>query len=78
MILEEYLSCELGVMLFVVGIVIVSDLLLIWMGLIIYRFRESVDKEQLRVLVILFSIIVIVFNIYGISEAIMLPSFRCQ
>ena len=78
MILGEYLSCELGVILFVAGIVIVSDLLLLWMGVNIYRFREGINKEQLRVLVVLLGIIMLVFNIYGISVAFTLPHSRCH
>ena len=78
MILEEYFSCELGVILFVAGIVIVSDLLLLWMGVIIYRFGEKKHKEQSRVLIVLLGIIMLVFTIYGISEAFILPQSRCH
>ena len=78
MILEEYFSCELGVILFVAGIVIVSDLLLLWMGVIIYRFGEKKHKEQSRVLIVLLGIIMLVFTISGISEAFILPHSRCH
>ena len=78
MIHEEYFSCELGVILFVAGIVIVSDILLLWMGLTYYRFREKLNKEQSRVLVVLLSIVILVFNSYGISEAFILPHSRCH
>ena len=78
MIHEEYFSCELGVILFIAGIVIVSDLLLLWMGVIIYRFGEKKHKEQSRVLIVLLGIIMRVFTIYGISEAFILPHSRCH
>ena len=78
MIHEEYFSCELGVILFVAGIVIVSDLLLLWMGVIIYRYREEIHKEQSRVLVVLLGINMLVFTIYGIYEAFILPHSRCH
>ncbi len=78
MIHEEYFSCELGVILFIAGIVIVSDLLLLWMGVIIYRFGEKIHKEQLRVLLVLLGIIMLVFTSYGISEAFILPHSRCH
>jgi len=78
MIHEEYFSCELGVILFVAGIVIVSDLLLLWMGVIIYRYREEIHKEQSRVLVVLLGINMLVFTSYGIYEAYILPHSRCH
>jgi hypothetical protein len=78
MIHEEYFSCELGVILFVAGIVIVSDLFLLWMGMIIYRYGEKIHKEQLRVLLVLLGIIMLVFTSYGISVAFTLPHSRCH
>ena len=77
MIFEEYFSCELGVILFVAGIVIVSDLMLLWIGVTFYRFREKLNKEQLRVLMVLLGIVILVFNSYGISQAFILPQSRC-
>jgi hypothetical protein len=78
MILEEYFSCEMGVILFVAGIVIVSDLLLLWMGVIIYRLREKINKEQLSVLLVLLGINMLVFTSYGISTIFTLPHYRCH
>ena len=72
------MSCELGVILFIAGIVIVSDMLLLWMGVIIYRYREEIYKEQSRVLVVLLGIIMLIFTSYGISVAFTLPHSRCH
>lgn len=77
MILEELISCELGVILFIVGIITVSDLLLIYMGVTIYRFREKITKQQLNVLLVLLGINLIVFTSYGISTLFVLPESRC-
>ena len=64
--------------LFVAGIVMVVDLLLLWMVVIIYRYREEIHKEQSRVFVVLLGIIMLVFTSYGISVAFTLPHSRCH
>jgi hypothetical protein len=78
MIQEANFSCELGVILFVAGVVIVSDLSLLWMGITVYRFRERLTKEQQRVLVAVLSIVLLVFTSYGIYVALTLPHSRCH
>jgi hypothetical protein len=77
MILEEYFSCEVAVMLFVAGIVVASDLMLLWIGVIIYRFREKINQQQLWVLLILLGINMLVITSYGISTIFLLPQSRC-
>ena len=72
------MSCELWVILFVAGIVMVVDLLLLWMVVIIYRYREEIHKEQSRVFVVLLGIIMLVFTSYGIYAAFILPQSRCH
>lgn len=76
MIHWEYSDCVLPVLLFVVGIVLVVDLLALLLGVIIYKFAKNRDERN--VIKVLLTLFLIVFTIVGLFVAFILANAGCH